>query len=55
MMSRQNKRALGLAAAALILLGGAATEKAMAYFTTYTTAQGGYTLGSVTVNPRSSV
>ena len=44
MKKMRNKKMLGLAAAALVLTAGAATGKAMAYFTTYVTAQGGHEL-----------
>lgn len=42
MKNRINKRTLWLAAAALLLVGSVSIQSAMAYFTTYVTAKGGY-------------
>lgn len=44
MRKRWNKKTVGLAAAALMLTSGVTAGRAMAYFTTYVTASGGYEL-----------
>ena len=41
MRNKWNRRTIVLAAAALIMTAGAASGRAMAYFTTYVTAEGG--------------
>ena len=44
MKKKQLKKTIGLSAVALVLTAGLAVGTAMAYFTTYATAEGGYTL-----------
>ena len=57
MKSKWNERVLGVAAAALVLVAGATAGKALAYFTTYVTAQGGQelSLGFTTTIPNEKV
>lgn len=52
-MKKQWKtKTLGLAAAAIVLVGSASVHEAMAYFTTYVTAKGGY---QITVDSDSTI
>lgn len=57
MRKRWNKKTMCLAAAALVLTSGVTAGRAMAYFTTYVTASGGYelNLGFTTTIPEEQV
>lgn len=57
MNNKHSRRILALALAALLLTAGAAADSAMAYFTTYVTAEGGHELrlGFTTTIPNEEV
>lgn len=57
MKRKRNQKRMVLAAAALVLMAGAATKEAMAYFSAHVTASGGHVLelGSVSTEIQEEV